>query len=218
MTDSPAAPTAAAQTAAVSPPGQAVRVNLICVKMCWEGLDPVPSMTSPFHDVWVRREAEHPKGRKGLTLARAWEQMATEADEGLLICDSDVVIDPNDLNVMVAHVVSDREAVWTARVKLWPVSTHYPTWVWGHRKEVPAGMTDELEIMRWWQTDVDDPDYFTFCFTYLPRRLVERALEAGLKTWQYPHVDKNMHELAKAESFKVRVVKGDCFPKHVNFR
>lgn len=198
-------------------PASPVMINLICVKVIWEGAEPVPSMTSPFHDILIRREVEHPKGRKGLTMARAWEQMSAPLDAGMLILDSDVAIDPVDLNVMVAHIVTDRDAVWTARAKLWPVSTHLPSWVWGHRKAAPEGASNE-DIIRQWQTDIDDPDWFTFNFTYLPRFLIESAIKRGMKKWHYPNVDRLMHELAKELDIRVRVVRGDCSPKHINFR
>lgn len=199
----------------VPPPPQLL--NLICVKVLWEGSTPVQSMAGPFHDVLVRREAEYPKGRKGLTLARAWEQMQTEQDAGLLLVDGDVVIDPVDLTAMIGHVASDRASVWTAPVKLWPNSTHMSSWVWGHRKPPPPGATQD-EVMRLWQADIEDPLWFTFCFTYLPRALVELAINSGMSTWCYPNVDKNMHELAARAGFGVRVVRGDCHPKHINFR
>jgi hypothetical protein len=220
----PTGPAAAAENASqtttpITPTqGESGQLNLICVKVCWEGTPKVPSLDAPFHDIWVRREAQYPKGRKGLVMASTWKQMASLTDEGYLTVDADVAIDPVDLNTMIQHVASDRESVWVSRVKLWPVSTHFPTWVWGHRKAIPDGITDPQEIMRLWQQDVDDPDYWTFCFTYLPRALMEAAIKAGLRTWHYPNVDKNMHELAKAKGFKVRVVRGDCFPKHINFK
>jgi len=191
------------------------QINLICVKVAWMGKT-IASMEAPFHVIEVNPEPAHPKGRKGLVLASAWRQMSSSADAGMLILDSDVAIEPTDLYTMVSHIGSDPDAVWTARTKLWPRSTHLPTWVWSHRKEPPPEMSNE-DAIRLWQADVDDPDWFTFCFTYLPRRLVEMAVENGLKEWHYPHVDKNMHQLAKQKGVKVRVVRGDCNPKHISF-
>lgn len=202
-------------TAQVGPGTAGVAINLICVKVAWRG-QTVASLDQPFHLIEVNPEPAHPKGRKGLVLASAWRQMATEQDVGMLIVDGDVVIEPTDLNAMIGHVLSDTAAVWTAPTRLWPRSTHLPSWVWGHRKEPPPNASAD-DAIRLWQTDVDDPDWFTFCFTYLPRRLVEAAVADGLKDWHYPYVDLNMHRLAKRVGVPVRVVRGDCHPKHVNF-
>jgi hypothetical protein len=190
-------------------------VNLICVKVAWRGRT-IPSVEHPFHVIEVNPEPAHPKGRKGLVLASAWRQMATPADVGMLLLDSDVAIEPTDLGAMISHVGRDTTSVWTAPAKLWPRSTHLPSWVWGHRKEPSPGATGQ-DTIRLWQTDVDDPDWFTFCFTYLPRRLVDAAVIEGLKEWHYPYVDLNMHRLAKRLGIPVRVVRGDCHPKHINF-
>jgi hypothetical protein len=190
-------------------------VNLICVKIAWMGKT-IASMEQPFHAIHVMPEPEHPKGRKGLVMASAWRQMATEDDAGMLVLDSDVAIEPTDLLAMVHHIGRDRDAVWTAPVRLWPRSTHLPSWVWGHRRPAPEGASPE-EALRLWQTDIDDPEWFTFCFTYLPRRLIDEAVAAGLTTWHYPYVDRNMHLLAKDKGIPVRVVRGGCHPRHINF-
>lgn len=211
MSDAPNGPTAASLTASSAQQ----TINLICVKLSWMG-HTVGSMTTPFHHIRVDPEPAHPKGRKGLVLASAWRQMHGPNDAGMLILDGDVAIEPTDLNTMVYHIAQDRDAVWVAPVKIWPKSTHLPSWAWGHRKPAPEG-TSQADVMKLWQTDVDDPTWFTFGFTYLPRRLVEAANKMGLKTWHYPNVDKNMHELASAQGFRVLVVRGDCHPKHVNF-
>lgn len=202
-------------TAQVGPGAAAAAVNLICVKVAWRG-QTVASLEQPFHLIEVNPEPAHPKGRKGLVLASAWRQMANDKDVGMLIVDGDVVIEPTDLSTMIGHVLSDVRAVWTAPTRLWPRSTHLPSWVWGHRRE-PLPDASPEDTMRLWQTDVDDPDWFTFCFTFLPRRLVEAAVADGLKDWHYPYVDLNMHRLAKRVGVPVRVVRGDCNPKHVNF-
>lgn len=190
-------------------------INLICVKVAWRGRT-VASLEAPFHVIEVNPEPEHPKGRKGLVLANAWRQMATDVDVGMLLLDGDVVIEPTDFLTMVNHVARDVGAVWTAPARLWPRATQLPSWVWGHRREPVPGATRE-ETLQQWQVDVNDPDWFTFCFTFLPRRLVEAAIENGLREWHYPYVDLNMHQLARREGVPVRVVRGDCHPKHVNF-
>jgi hypothetical protein len=217
-------PEGQAATGVSTPPptsSEQTSINLICIKIIWMGASEkkrkIASMDAPFHDIAVFPEPEHPKGRKGLTISRAWEQMHGPDDAGLLILDGDVAIDPVDLNTMVQHVASDREAVWTAPVKLWPKSTHLASWVWGHRKPPPAGMTSQDDVIRLWQTDVDDPRWWTFNFTYIPRSLVKYAQKAGLETWHYPNVDKNFHELATELKYQVKVVRGDCHPRHINF-
>lgn len=190
-------------------------MNLICVKVSWMG-NKVASMEHPFHTIHINPEPAHPKGRKGLVLAGAWRQMATDGDAGMLILDADVAIEPTDLTTMLTHVGSDVRSVWTAPAKLWPRTTHLPTWIWSHRAEPTPDLSME-DTVRLWQTDVDDPAMFTFCFTFLPRRLIDLALDAGLKEWHYPYVDRNMWQLAKQRGVKVRVVRGDCHPKHINF-
>lgn len=206
--------TASTGVGAAGPPNTAL-INLVCVKIAWMGKS-IASMENPFHLICVNPEPAHPKGRKGLVMASAWRQMSTDGDAGMLILDSDVAIEPTDMHTMVQHIGSDIHSVWTAPAKLWPRATHLPTWVWGHRKEPQPSMSHD-DTIRLWQTDVDDPDWFTFCFTYIPRRLIEMSLDAGLKEWHYPYVDKNMHQLAKQKGVKVRVVRGDCHPKHINF-
>lgn len=193
----------------------AARINLVCIKVAWMGTT-IASMEHPFHVIHVNPEPMYPKGRKGLVLASAWRQMSTEADMGMLILDADVAIEPTDLSLMFMHIGTDVDAVWVAPAKLWPKATQLPTWVWGHRKEPQEGMSPE-DVIRMWQTDVDDPDMFTFCFTYIPRHLIDKSIAAGLKEWHYPYVDQNMWKLAKESGTRVRVVRGDCHPKHINF-
>lgn len=191
-------------------------INLICVKLVWDGYS-IASMTTPFHKIRIDPETEHPKGRKGLVIANAWRQMHGPTDAGMVILDGDVAVEPTDLQAMIGHVITDREAVWVAPAKIWPKSTHLPSWVWGHRKPAPDGMSPE-KIIQYWQQDIDDPEWFTFCFTYLPKSLLEAAINKhGMKKWHYPNVDKNMHEIATELGYRVRVVRGDCHPKHINF-
>lgn len=197
-------------------PGVAGQViNLVCVRVTWRG-HVIPSVEQPFHVIEVNPEPAHPKGRKGLVLASAWRQMATPQDVGMLLLDGDVAIEPTDLGTMIQHVGSDPTVVWTAPTRIWPRSTHLPSWVWSHRREPEPNATIE-QAMKLWQTDVDDPEWFTFCFTYLPRRLIDAAVTDGLKEWHYPYVDLNVHRLAKRLAVPVRVVRGDCHPKHINF-
>lgn len=196
-------------------PSPGTVLNLICIKIVWMNKK-VASVEVPFHDIHVNPEPAHPKGRKGLVMASAWRQMSTEADVGMLILDADVAIEPTDLNTMVQHIGSDASVVWTAPARLWPKATHLPSWIWSHRKDPQPGLSQQ-ETMQLWQTDVPDPDMFTFCFTYIPRRLIDEALNAGLKEWHYPYVDKNMWQLARQKGIPVRVVRGDCHPKHINF-
>ena len=163
-------------------------------------------------------EPEHPAGRKGLLLARIWQTLATPRSDGMLILDGDCVIDPADYAAMIAEACTGPEAVWTAPVRLWPRSTGFRYWVWGHR-ELLAGrdpLPSGEETRRIWQADISDPDMFTFCFTYLPRVLVEACIKAGMAGWVYPHVDEGTWRTALEEDIPVRVARRGCAPKHTN--
>ena len=50
------------------------------------------------------------------------------------------------------------------------------------------------------------PDFFAFNFTYVPRRVVELAIKAGLKNWQSPQVDRMMSRTARQAGVPMRVV------------
>lgn len=190
-------------------------VDLLAIRVGWRGR--FPGRTHPsLTELIVEPETGYPAGRKGLQFARFWEHFATPETPGMVINDADCVIDAYDHMGMVYAAQLERDAVHTAPVRLYPRATNLPDWVWGHRKLLPRGLEDPRAISEW-QTDIDDPDMFTFNFTYLPRRLVEAAIKKGLETWMYPKVDWRMWETAKEIGVPVRVVRNGCHPTHINY-
>lgn len=173
------------------------------VRLDWDHTAlPLPGLG--FYALRITPEPGHPFGRKGLALAAAWEQLAGPAAAGLVILDGDVAVDPQDIAAMLAAIHLDPGAVHVAPVRLWPASTKRDRWVWGHGRG---------DFSR---DDPDDPDVFGFCFTYLPRRLVDACVKSGLAGWRYPHVDRLTSRRARALRIPVRVVRG-ATPKHVNY-
>lgn len=156
-------------------------------------------------DLHVGPEPGYPFGRKGLALLGAWRQLRTAQCSGMLIQDADVVVDPLDVATMLETVRRYPDDVWTAPVRLWPASTQRESWIWGHW--AAAGPT---------QRPVTDPTFFSFCFTYVPRRVIDQATRAGLAKWTFPGVDKRMSEAAQAARVPIRVVDG-CQPKHLHY-
>lgn len=188
--------------------------DLLLMRLAWK--DQFAGRTHPsFREYSVYPTNEHPNGQKGLLLANAWNNISKPTSDGLIICDGDVVIDPSDYSQMLGHIVTDREAVWTAPVRLWPIATQFPEWIWAHRKMVNTNRP-VAEVVRDWQEDIEDPEMFSFCFTYLPRRLMEGAIKTGLKDKIYPGVDWFMWDTAKSLNIPVKVVRG-CYPKHLNY-
>lgn len=183
--------------------------EVFCVRLIWQKPDwemPVarhPGGLVRFHPIVIRPELEHPAGRKGLALKCAWEQMSCGAD-GMLILDSDVAVDPQMIGSMLSAIHAEPEAVHTAPVRIWPVSTMREDWTWAHWKDSPSQQIDY------------EPRWFSFCFTWLPGKLVRSAIKDGLQTWHYPHVDSNMSREAGRIGVPVRVVK-DCWPVHVHW-
>jgi hypothetical protein len=113
-------------------------------------------------------------------------------------------------------VASEPDAVHVAPVKLWPKATGLPTWVWGHRENVPDDTPLDEAISRW-QADIEDPTMFSFNFTWLPRRLMNGAAKTGLSRKVYPNVDRHLWETARDMGIPVRVVRNGCHPRHTNF-
>jgi hypothetical protein len=160
----------------------------------------------PMKELHVVPETAHPFGRKGMALAGAWQQLEEEDMTGLLILDGDVVIDPWDYHMMYQAIQEDPLAVHIAPVRLWPISKgDINGWAWGHCKD--NNFTAQMTL---------DPDFFAFNFTYIPRRVVEMAVKAGLARWQYPQVDRNMSKQARIAGVRMNVVT-DCQPKHLHY-
>lgn len=159
-----------------------------------------------FLDVDVTPEPGFPQGRKGLAIASAWQAFGgTQQADGMILADKDVALDPQMILAMSAAVHAEPAAVHTAPVRIWPATTGRAQWTWAHWRDQPSQHVDE------------DPVWFSFCFTYLPRALLDHAdRQAGLRTWTYPSVDARMSKLAAQLRIPVRVVP-DCYPVHVHW-
>lgn len=176
---------------------------LVCVRVIWD--HQAPPLRLAFHALHIGPEPGHPFGRRGLALSAAWRQLSTPEAVGMVTLDGDVIVDPADVSAMFAAIVTEPDAVWTAPVRLWPISTHRPDWVWGHGRGTEPSQDEHPE-----------PDWFSFGFTYLPRALIASCQRAGLDAWTYPGVDRRVSARARALSIPVRVAK-DCVPKHINY-
>lgn len=157
-----------------------------------------------FHDLLVGPEPAYPFGRKGLALLSGWKQLADPGTDGMLLLDGDVVIDPFDLDMMNGAIHELPGVVHTAPVRVWPVSTKFGDWTWGHWRDGPS---QEIDLT---------PRWFSFCFTYLPRALITGCEKAGLAKWAYPRVDSAVSKNAQQLGIAVNVVT-EATPKHLNF-
>jgi hypothetical protein len=177
--------------------------TLVCVRIDWDRTA-IPLKLANFHTVRIGPEPEWPFGRKGAALAGAWRQLAGRDVDGMLILDGDVAVDLLDVAAMRASIHVEPDAVHIAPVRLWPASFKSESWVWGHWNRDPG-----QDITGPWRR-------FSFCFTYLPRRLIDASLKAGLESWSFPHVDERVSNTAERENIPVRLVEG-CSPKHLHF-
>ena len=179
--------------------------EVLAVRIDWNRTALDQRIASRFHTLHVDPEVDYPFGRKGLSLARAWRHLAQDDFSGMLILDGDVVIDPEDYAQMLTAIHYDPFAVVVAPVRIWPVSTKRKDWVWGHWTNEPG--QEVIEDTAWW---------FTFCFTFLPRKLVEAAIRDGLSSWRYPICDRRVCETAQKIGMRIRIAP-NCFPKHLNY-
>lgn len=175
----------------------------MAVRMDWDRTA-IPLRLPGFFTVHYGPEPGYPFGRRGLAMAGAWAQLATAEAAGMLTLDGDVAADPADVAGMKGAIHAHPDLVHVAPAKLWPVSTGHSSWVRAHG----AGVFT--------QDDPDEPDVWTFCFTYLPRRLLEAAVKAGLATWTYPAVDRRMHTLAGELGITARTCR-TAAPKHLHW-
>jgi hypothetical protein len=184
-------------------------VPILFFRLIWDGHHvhfPLRINAVNMKELHVVPETAHPFGRKGLALAGAWGQLATPETAGLLILDGDVVIDPHDYVMMWAAIQKEPTAVHIGPTRLWPVSKNdLDGWAWGHCRDNQFSQVMEM-----------NPDFFAFNFTYVPRRVIELAVKAGLKNTQYPGVDKLMSRTARQAGVPMRVVE-DCQPKHLHY-
>jgi hypothetical protein len=96
--------------------------------------------------------------------------------------------------------------VHIAPAKLWPVSKgDVSGWAWAHCKD--GNFT---------HMPTPDPDFFSFNFTYIPRRVIDLSVKAGLKNWRFPQVDRMVSRTARLAGVKMNVVDA-CQPKHLHY-
>jgi hypothetical protein len=161
----------------------------------------------------ITPEPNHPFGRKGLALERAWEQIAPPNCLGMLILDGDVVIDPQDFILMAGAIGREPGAVHVGAARIWSASKpelavrELSGWSWAHWGE--DGPTHEM-------IPEEQIKFFTFNFTYLPASLVEASIKRGLKGRMFPGVDTFVSKTAREMRTPIRVVAG-ASPKHLNY-
>jgi len=182
--------------------------KVFLLRLRWE-LQPAAWWPAPagYHDILVRQQERYPFGRKGNVLAGVWNSLERTGVDGIVINDLDTIIDPHDHRVMMIAIKTDPYAVWCAPVKLWPNSTGDKSWAWSHGES--QGIRSQI--------DSDHPTWFGFGFTYLPSKLLDASVAAGLANWKYPWVDTKVAEMARSMGVEVKVVRNGCYPKHINF-
>lgn len=190
--------------------------EVACVRVIWDrkafDMPPVRYLDSAkvprvlrFHPLHVVPEVEYPAGRKGLALAGAWRYFGIKGGaDGLLILDGDVAIDPVMAEKMLNAIGREPGSVHTAPVRLWPVSTGRPDWVWAHWEKEAS---QEIDL---------NPRYFSFNFTWLPRKLIEGCLTDGLERWTFPNCDACVSAMARKMKMPVRVVT-EIEPLHLHW-
>jgi hypothetical protein len=175
--------------------------DVVCARFCWDRTE-LRIRVPRFHVMRYGPVPGYPAGRRGFEMAGAWRQLSTPSCSGMICLDGDVAVDHVDLAAMMVAVDADPAAVHVAPARLWPASTHLDGWVWAH------GRSGRLSAQ-----DCDNPDRFTFCFTYLPRALIQGC---ELAAWAYPDVDRKISAAAVAGGLRIKVVR-EASPKHMNF-
>jgi hypothetical protein len=179
---------------------------IICLRVNWNNSSPSIPIPGDFHILNYGPSPDHPFGEKGKALAGAWKQLDPENEmDGMLILDGDVAIEPLDLTNMLAAIHEHGNMVVVAPARIWPISTKRKDWSWAHWVNKPSQIL-EIENVRW----------FTFNFTYSPRKVIEQALNDGLSSWTYPRVDKRVADAAFKAGIAVYVAT-DVKPKHLHF-
>jgi hypothetical protein len=180
--------------------------EIIMVRVDWDNSAlPIPT-PGKFHHLHVNPSPDYPFGEKGRTLAGAWKQLNTNGKmDGMLILDGDVAIEPGDLTGMLQAIHTHDKMVVTAPARIWPRSTKRKEWSWAHWSKDPNQVL-ETENIRW----------FSFNFTYLPKKVLEQAIKDGLTSWTYPRCDMRMSDAAFNAGVPVYVAV-DVQPKHLNF-
>jgi hypothetical protein len=182
-------------------------VSFLFVQVTWRNdkMRTVPG----YRQIDINPSEEYPFGRKGMALSRVWEKARETHTKGMLLLDGDVAIDPHDHAAMVEFVRRNNVSVCIGPAKIWPISTNFSTWVWAHRKNGAFNISE-------WQEYHEDPDTFSFCYTYLPERVLTACISAGMEEWTYPNVDYNVVKVTQRLNVPIKVVP-NCYPKHMNF-
>jgi len=182
-------------------------MKLFQVRMTWKGSSAPQFLNRHFYQVDVYPEPGYPMGRKGKVFADTWRQIPDNMKpkyDGMLVIEGDVLIDPHDYKQMLKSIESDVNAVWTAPVKVWPITSKFDDWFWCHWATMPSQTLDEYPLR------------FGYNFTYLPTKLIELAIDAGWENWDYWNDDSEMPIVAMKNQIKVKVPE-DCYPKHLHY-
>jgi hypothetical protein len=180
-------------------------VSVILIRVDWDRTAiQLGRLPGRWHTLHLGPEPGYPFGRKGLALISAWTQIQMANEAGIVILDGDVAIDPVDYRAMMRAITAEPSAVHVAPARLWPKSTQWAGWTWAHHRGEPS------------QEDCADPTVFSFCFTYLPRRLLDACRQAGMAKWAFPVCDSKVTEVAVRMKIPVRVVAG-ASPKHLHY-
>lgn len=185
-------------------PVAADKVTFLAVRADWDRTALAIPLPGRFHHLHIDPEPGHPFGRKGRQLAAAWRQLAEPHFAGMLILDGDVAIDRADYAAMTAAIVADPGSVITAPVRIWPVSSGRPAWTWAHWA---IAASQDIEPAPLW---------FSFCFTYLPRKLITACARAGLASWAYPTCDQRVSQCAQSARIPAKIA-ANCWPKHLHY-
>ena len=180
--------------------------EIIMVRVNWDNSALNIPTPGKFHNLHVNPSVDYPFGEKGRAIAGAWKQLnADNKMDGMLILDGDVVIEPTDLVNMLQAIHHHDKMVVVAPTRIWPKSTKRKDWSWAHWSKEP-NQTLETKNIRW----------FSFNFTYLPKKVIEQAMQDGLATWMYPRCDMRMSDAAFNAGVPVFVAEA-VQPKHLNF-
>jgi hypothetical protein len=180
--------------------------QILCIRENWAHTAAAIKIPGEFHTMHFGPTANYPFGEKGRALAGTWKQLDPDnIMAGMLILDGDVAIDPTDLANMLAAIHHHDDQVVVAPAIIWPISTKRGQWTWAHWSDQPSQVL-ETENIR----------FFSFNFTYVPRKAIEQAIRDGLASWRFPRVDKRLSDAARKAGTQVYVAE-NVRPKHLHF-